>query len=88
MLHLQNLLLHVILSVRKVKLTMDTVIEAPRWINEKQTSKITGMALQTLRNWRFKGVGPPYSKVGRAVRYRLDEIVAFMERKKVSVEGK
>lgn len=55
--------------------------ELPRWIDEREVSKIIGVAVQTLRNWRFQKIGPPYSKVGkgRMVRYRLDEVLQFME---------
>ena len=66
--------------------TMERVMEAPKWIDEKKVAEITGIALQTLRNWRCRGVGFPYSKVrpgGRMVRYRLNDIIAFMEQRRV-----
>lgn len=50
-----------------------------RYIDEKEVSKITGRALSTLRNERFMGKGIPYVKVGRSVRYRIDDVIAFME---------
>lgn len=60
-------------------------MEEPRWIDEKKVSEIIGVAVQTLRNWRFQRVGIPYSKVGkgRMVRYRLDEVIHFMEERKI-----
>jgi len=58
-------------------------METPRWIDEKEASQIMGVAVQTLRNWRFQGTGPPYFKIGRSVRYRLNEILAFMEERRV-----
>lgn len=59
------------------------------WVDEKRVAELTGIAVQTLRNWRFQRIGPPYSKIGkgRMVRYRLDEVINFMERNKISVEG-
>lgn len=71
-------------SERDWKETMET----PRWVDEKEVSKIIGVAVQTLRNWRFQGIGPPYCKLGkgRMVRYRLDEVIDFMEWKKINVE--
>lgn len=60
-------------------------METPRWVDEKEVSKITRIAIQTLRNWRFQGTGPAYSKVGRAVRYRLDDVINFMEERRVNV---
>jgi phage terminase Nu1 subunit (DNA packaging protein) len=62
-------------------------METPRWVDEREVSKITGIAIQTLRNWRFQGTGPAYSKVGRAVRYRLDDVIRFMEERRIKVEN-
>lgn len=45
--------------------------DGPIWIDEKIVSKITGRAIQTLRNDRFHRRGIPYYKIGRSVRYRL-----------------
>jgi predicted DNA-binding transcriptional regulator AlpA len=58
----------------------------PRYIDEKEVSKITGLALPTLRNWRFKGIGMPYSKVGRSVRYALEDVLDYMESRKVQTD--
>lgn len=57
--------------------------DIPRYVNEKEVSRITGRAVQTLRNERFRGQGIPYVKVGRAVRYRLSDVIDFMEARKV-----
>lgn len=57
---------------------------APRWIDEKEVSKITGRAPQTLRNDRCKGKGLPYTKFGASIRYRLDDVVSFMESRKIT----
>jgi len=62
-------------------------METPRWVDEKEVSKIMGIAVQTLRNWRFQGAGPTYSKVGRAVRYCLDDVIRFMEERRIKVEN-
>jgi predicted DNA-binding transcriptional regulator AlpA len=57
-----------------------------RWINEKQVSEVTGIAVQTLRNWRQLRRGFPYSKVGRAVRYAVQDVMEFMEARRVNGE--
>jgi len=62
-------------------------MEIPRWVDEREVSRIIGVAVQTLRNWRFQQRGPVYSKVGRSVRYRVDEVICFMEQKRVSTEN-
>ncbi len=51
----------------------------PRYIDEKEVAKITGRGLQTLRNDRHKGQGIPYVKYGRLVRYRLQDVIAFLD---------
>jgi len=68
-------------------LRMEQFLEAPRWVDEREVSRITGIAIQTLRNWRFQRTGPAYSKVGRAVRYRLDDVINFMEERRVNVDN-
>jgi hypothetical protein len=58
----------------------------PRYIDEKEVSRITGRALPTLRNDRHKGQGLPYRKFGRQVRYREDEVFEAMEARRVQTE--
>lgn len=57
-----------------------------KYINEREVSEITGLALPTLRNYRHRRKGIPYVKVGRAVRYSRDDVVRFMESKKIKTE--
>jgi hypothetical protein len=54
-----------------------------RYVFETEVARITGMAVQTLRNDRSYGRGIPYCKVGRSVRYLLDDVYSFMERHKI-----
>jgi len=59
----------------------------PKYLGENQVSKIVGRALQTLRNDRSAGKGIPYVKFGRSVRYSLDDVVQFMESRKILPEN-
>lgn len=59
----------------------------PRYLNEAEVSMITGLALPTLRNWRFAKKGIPYTKLGRAIRYKADEVLSFMENHRVQING-
>lgn len=54
-----------------------------RYIKEKRVGDITGYGLQTLRNHRYRGVGIPYVKIGRAVRYLESDVYAYMEARKI-----
>ena len=74
------------INMRSKELSKEQM-ETPRWIEEKRVAELTGIAVQTLRNWRFKRTGPPYFKVRRSVRYRLDEVIRYMEERRVNVEN-
>lgn len=58
-------------------------LKLQQWLTEKMVSEITGRAPQTLRNDRVKRQGIPYSKIGRSVRYKMEDIVNYMESRKV-----
>ena len=49
-----------------------------QYLTEAEVSELTRIALPTLRNQRFRGVGIPYSKIGRSVRYFLQDVIDFM----------
>ena len=55
-----------------------------KYLNEKDVSNLTGLALSTLRNHRCKGKGLPYYKVGKAVRYSFQDIISYFERHKIN----
>ena len=57
-------------------------LEQYRAVDERVISEITGLALQTLRNQRLTGAGPPFFKVPgtKSVRYRVSECISWMEK--------
>jgi hypothetical protein len=56
----------------------------PRVLNEHQAAEILGLDVTTMRDWRFRKVGPGYVKyLNKAVRYPIDEITSFLERSRV-----
>lgn len=55
------------------------------YLNEKQVSKLTGFSLGKLRSDRHLRKGLPYCKLSsRMVRYRLEDIEAFMNDRLIS----
>jgi len=49
-------------------------------VNETEAAAILGAQVQTLRNWRWKGIGPRTRKIGqRLVRYHRADLAAFVE---------
>jgi hypothetical protein len=61
-------------------------MDKPSYIDEQEVAKITGRALSTLRNERFNRRGIPYYKVGRSVRYKLEDVIGFMEAHRIFTE--
>jgi hypothetical protein len=55
-------------------------------ICEKEAAKTMGLAVQTLRNWRHLRRGPAYVKLGRSVRYRIDDLMEFIEKHRIDPE--
>ena len=58
----------------------------PQYLTEKQVSESTGLSQKTLSQHRWKSAGLPYSKFGRSIRYKLDDVLAFMEAGRVEPE--
>jgi len=56
-----------------------TDLERLRSVPERGATEITGFPIKTLQNWRGLRKGPPYYKVGRSVRYRVGDLLDFME---------
>lgn len=54
-----------------------------QYLKEAEVAALIGRCVKTLRNDRCYKRGIPYSKVGRSVRYNLDDVIAFMEGNKV-----
>jgi hypothetical protein len=58
------------------------------YLNEMEVAAVTGRALSTLRNERFLRRGLPYLRVGgRSIRYKLEDVLAFMESRRISFEN-
>lgn len=54
-------------------------------LTEKEVSKRFCISCSTLQKHRLKGIGIPYIKLGRLVRYDIDDIYAFMEAHKIAL---
>lgn len=53
-------------------------------IPDTEAGPILGVAVQTLRNWRSKGAGPIYFRVGaRAIRYDVEDLQRYIDARKV-----
>jgi hypothetical protein len=53
-------------------------------VNEHEAAEFLGVNVTTLRDWRFRRVGPVYVKyLNKAVRYSLQELDRFVEQSRV-----
>lgn len=63
--------------------TLDAATE--KLLTEDQTAEMLAIQSQTLSVWRTtKRYDLPYVKVGRSVRYRLSDVMAFIESRTVA----
>jgi len=60
--------------------------QSPRYLSEKEVGKLTGFSLSKLQQDRFSRRGCPYLKIGRIVRYKLEDVVEFMDKHRVGSE--
>lgn len=47
-------------------------------LNEHDVARITGLSIASVRRWRLLRIGPKFIKIGSAVRYRADDVTAWI----------
>ena len=52
---------------------------APALMKPAEAAEYLATTTATLAGWRFKGCGPAHVSVGKFVRYRRDDLDAFIE---------
>lgn len=56
------------------------ILNADDLLNETEAAKALGVRRQTLSNWRWRGIGPRFHKVGqKLVRYRRADLLTFVD---------
>jgi len=53
-------------------------------MNDVEAAEVLDMAPTTLRKWRSTGQGPSYLKLGKNVRYRLEDLNAYLQKQMVA----
>lgn len=48
-------------------------------LNEHDVARITGLSVASVRRWRLLRQGPRYIKLGVAVRYKPEDISAWLD---------
>jgi len=47
-------------------------------VEEAAAARHVARSVRTLQQWRYRGEGPPYIKAGKAVRYSLRDLDAWL----------
>ena len=74
-------------NIAKLSRFTGQYIEKPTnliFLNEKEFADITGQKLSTVRSNRIKGIGCNFYKIGGSVRYKLSEVIDYIESCKCS----
>jgi len=56
-------------------------------LSDDQAAEEIGVAVQTLRNWRHQRKGPAYLKIGRSVRYQIEDLKKFKLNRRIDPEN-
>ena len=52
-------------------------------LSTTETANLLGLARNTLEHARVKGSGPPFIRLGRRVRYRSEDVEAWVSERRV-----
>ena len=75
-------------AIRPATSIYERAIAPSDLLDEMEVSTTLGLATGTMRNWRSRGIGIPYIKLGkRAVRYRRADVDAFIASGLANVEA-
>jgi hypothetical protein len=55
--------------------------------NERDAARVIACSVALLRKWRLFDEGPAYCKIGRLVRYRQEDLDAFLDSHRVETGG-
>ena len=53
--------------------------QTTRLLNEYDVADTFRLSVATMRHWRLTGKGPKWLKLGSAVRYRPEDVQAYLE---------
>jgi predicted DNA-binding transcriptional regulator AlpA len=60
-------------------LRRDDIHVAPEYLNPAQVARLTGYSQKALESLRSRRTGPRFFRVGRSIRYRADDVRAWVE---------
>jgi hypothetical protein len=66
---------------------MTPEVSVDRLFDERSAANVLSCSVALLRKWRLFREGPSYVKIGRLVRYRQDDLNAFLDSHRVETGG-
>ena len=57
-------------------------------LDDAGAAEVLGCAPRTLANWRSAGRGPRFFRVGRLIRYRLEDLLSYCDARAVDPEAR
>jgi hypothetical protein len=48
-------------------------------LNQRQAAEVLAVNPRTMEGWRCRGDGPPFIRLGRVIRYRLQDLHTWLE---------
>jgi predicted DNA-binding transcriptional regulator AlpA len=48
-------------------------------LKEQDAAELLDLSVRTLQSWRVRLAGPPFVQLGRAVRYRRRDLIAWID---------
>ncbi len=55
-------------------------------LREDHAAEILSISARTLQSWRSRGCGPVFVRLGRAIRYRAEDLETFVRRRRTASE--
>jgi DNA-binding transcriptional MerR regulator len=63
-----------------VSTTIPDLAKDRLWTPEDVSAYLGGVPVTTLYQWRYKGIGPKSRRVGRHLRYKPEDVRAWVEK--------
>jgi hypothetical protein len=54
------------------------VAPTPRWITEAECARMLGMAPRALEGHRYRGTAPPFTRIGKLIRYEVAAVTQWL----------
>ncbi|RHD71608.1 DNA-binding protein [Olsenella sp. AM30-3LB] len=71
---------------QKTNITSTNTTKKPI-LSPADAAGLLGVTTGTLANWRSKGVGPSYCKLGSKIVYLLDDVMTYLMARRVVTRG-